>query len=214
MNKSCTLLIIILFSCVFYNCNAQEVPFNNYLNTNINYAFFGSGDLNGTAIGLNYVRMASKRFGIKLNYASANGNSEGRLLFDRTPDQIINVIFEGDSGFAVSYSHYNMFNAGPVFRISDGADHIMLTSVGLNFTRAKHSYPSGTRITEDSFNTDKPEYILSGYNFSSINGIGGYVSIDYLYFIKNNFSIGFQGAIHLSTADIVSSVGFTLGSRF
>lgn len=215
MYKILTLFLVTIINCFFYNSNAQQSPFSNYLNTNINYAFLGNGDTGATAIGLNYTNMISKRFGVKINYTSVNGSHDGRLLSAYTKDQFVNVNFEGDSGFAISYSNYNMFSAGPVFSISDGTDHVMLTSVGLNYTRAKHSYPGGIRITEDSLTTDEPnEYMVIDYNFWSLNGIGGYISIDYLYFIKSNFSVGIQGSITLNTADIISSVGFTLGSRF
>lgn len=186
---------------------AQQSPYNNYLYCNISYAFFGSGDFSGSSIGINYTHMMSKRFGAQISYKVATG---GKPEFTNryTNDMLTNIRLVGDSGHAVSYAFYKMINIGPTFRISDNDKNQLLISAGFNYKQVKDSYVGNY----NNLNGDG-QITVNEFVFTSENDLGGFLQLQYLYFIKDNFSIGFHVGTQPS-GNIVHDFGVTIGSRF
>ena len=200
--------IISLIFIVEQTMAQQTTTHKNYATVNISYAFFGSGDLNGTAIGLDYTRMASKKFGIHFSYITADGSSpEFTEKYER--DKLGNIELGGDAGHAVAIALYKMLNLGLAYKVSDETDkNILFAAVGLNYKRIKDNYPSNV----GRINGQEEVGILS-YKFVSLNEIGFFISLKYLHFINEHLTIGFH-AIAQPIGNTVNNVGITLGSRF
>jgi len=209
MYKIQILLLVALVNISILEVKAQETSsFINYININYGYAFFGTGDENGTALGVDYTRMVSKRFGLRLNYTSADASSPG-FTSRYTPEELGNITLRGDGGHAVSVSLYKMLNLGVVYQVSDQTQkNILHTSAGLNYKKAKYNYPSNVG---DPY--QEGQVSIRHYQFVSENEIGFFVDLKYLHFIKEHFAIGFHGTMQPG-GNIVSNVGVTLSNRF
>ncbi len=187
--------------------NGQQSPYNNYLHFNVSYAFFGTGDQGGSTLGLNYVHMLSKRFGAQFSYKVAYADDPD-FSTQFTNQQLTNVVLQGDAGHAVSISNYKMVNIGPVFKLTDTDKNQLLVSAGFNYKKAKYNYIGNLRSLNNN-----TEVSIDRFVFTSENEIGGFVQLQYYYFIKDNFSIGFHAGTQPSS-NIVHDFGVTLGSRF
>jgi len=208
MQKITKLLLVLAVCFSIKWSNAQD--YNNYFNTGISCVFLGTGDLLGSSLNLNYTYMPSKKFGIKASYALATAGHSGTLdTYKR--NQITNVITEGDGGFLVDYAKYDIVNIGAVYQINDGLKHILHTSAGVTYKRIKSTRPGA--IWGEPNDNGEHVFTIKNYYYSSRNAIGFFINFEYLYFIKENFSIGIRAASQ-PVGDVVYSIGISLGSRF
>lgn len=208
MQKITTLLLILTICFSTKWSNAQD--YNNYFNTGLSYVFLGTGDKLGTSISLNYTHMPSKKFGIKASYSLATAGGDSYFdLYNR--NEITNIRTEGDSGFLVEYAKYDMVNLGVVYQINDGLKHVLHTSTGVTYKRVKSTGPQS--ILGESDANGERIYTIRDYYYSSTNAIGFFVNLEYMYFIKENFSVGIRAGSQ-PIGDVVHSIGISLGSRF
>lgn len=188
---------------------------NNYLTTSISYSFYGTGDISGNALGISYTRMVADRFGFQVGYSKATGQSEGLLEFDNLQGNqeppYWNIRLEGDKTFAFDMANYHSYNAGIAYRVTDGDKSTLLVAAGANFKRVRYNYINQTFPIRES-GSDR-ELIMIGSNFSSRSSLGFHVTLDYLFFVADDFSIGIHGSFE-NTEDVLTNGGISIGYRF
>jgi len=195
--------LLVLFT---YSSNAQETNSKNYVLSNISYAFFGTGDISGSAVGVAYHHMFLDKFGANISYSKASAHSSDSRSFPE--DYTIENADERGNNFAFDISSYNSANIGLTYRTIANPRHELLAGAGLNYKSTKNNYPNAT-----SYNHDDNTITILHYTFEGYRDIGFYISFDYLFFIKEHFSIGIHAAYE-NTPDVLTSVGLSLGCRF
>jgi len=204
MKNNLFVLPIILLSLLTYSSNAQEANSKNYVLSNISYAFFGTGDVSGSAIGVAYHHMFFDKFGANISYSKATAHSSG--LLDFYEDYTIENVNTSGENIAFNVSLYNSANVGLTYRVTANSRHELLAGAGLNYKSLKYNYPSFVGQSEDVLT-------IYNYDYNSSREAGFYVSLDYLFFVTESFSVGIHGAYE-NTPNVVTSAGLSLGCRF
>ena len=187
----------------------------NYLFTNASYAFFGTGDLSGTAIGLDYHRTLFSRFGIHLGFSKATGKGSGTLdrIGSNNRPLVTNLSFDGNADQTSDLANYNTYLLGVNYKVADGQKHTLLVAGGLNYKQLQYNYLSGF-IAENVNGQGQAESItVLGSNLVAEKETGFYVNLDYLYAFENNLTLGLHFSVE-NSSNILSKTGISLGFRF
>ena len=207
------LLLPIFVGLLFqFQATAQD---NNHLITNVSYAFFGTGDLSGTAIGLDYHRTLFGRFGLHLGYSKATGQGDNTLQSIGTQNRgvLTNLSLDGNGEQASGLANYNTYLIGVNYKVADGNKHILLASGGLNYKQLKYNYLSSF-LAENVNNQGVAESVsIQSTTLVAENEAGFYIGLDYLYVFDNSISLGLHFAVE-NSSNIVSKAGLSLGFRF
>lgn len=187
----------------------------NYLTTSFSYSFFGTGDISGNALGISYTRMVASRFGVQVGYSKASGQSEGILGFENLiSDQeqpYYNLRLEGDRTFAFDMANYHSYNAGLAYRVTDGETSTLIVAAGANLKRVRYNYVNQTfPVSAEGWDE---ELRLIGVDFNSRSSLGFHVTLDYLFFVADDFSIGLHGSFE-NSEDLLTNGGISIGYRF
>lgn len=201
----------LFFLTLSFQIFAQE---QNHLFTNVSFGFFGTGDLKGTAIGMDYHRTLLVRFGVHLGYSKTTGSGEGTLgnINNENRQFIDNLLFDGSSEFAGDIANYDTYLIGINYKVADGSKHILLASAGLNYKNIKYNYLSGFRVEENLDGSIEAISII-GNNLVAETEVGFYGGLDYLYVFDNSISLGIHLAVE-NSSNILSKAGLSIGFRF
>jgi len=202
------LLSFIFCIGLFFQTTAQN---KNYLSTNVSYAFFGTGDLSGTAIGLDYHRSLFGRFGIHAGYSKATGKGNSNL-FGLNPNNAIgtNLEFNGNGSPSSNLANYQTFLLGVNYKVADGKRNVLLASVGANYKDIQNIYISNsTRTSIEGMTTLEVQNII----LNAEKEVGLYFGLDYLYVFNNSITLGLHLAVE-NSSNIVSKTGLSLGFSF
>lgn len=206
--KNLLLLICTLFtttlvvgqSTIIIPSNPTKNYKKNYFYTHIDYAFLGTGDHTGRSLGLTYSRLLYKNIGCSIAYRETKASGNG---YEISKDQFIDVINKGEA--VLDKSSYSSYNLGFTYRVNDKERSTLLTSVGLNYKIYDYQYVN--------------QSMGSGSNFEIISiatehdaAASFYVSLDYLYYITGDVSLGFHASIEGDNT--ILSVGASMGYRF
>lgn len=200
MKKIACLVLLMMCSSFTFGQSDQ------YLSTSYGFAFFGSGDLGGTSLGVNYARILYKRLGVHGGLLKSTGS--GNFLPEGT---VINVSRVG-SNTSSNIATYNTVNLGVVYRATDGTKQSLFLKGGVSYNSIRNN-----RV--DSFGTprdiDIPDGSIEVFSYSLVRAtnIALHIMIDYQQYIDDNFFLG----LHLASypgEDIHSHAGVSLGLRF
>jgi len=203
-------LILVIFS--LFVSNQMFAQQKNYVLTNYSFSFMGTGDIRGSAIGIDYHRNLKGRFGVHLGVSKASGGSNFLLFPDSENfrNGTSNVTIQG-TGTSDNIAQYNSYMAGLSYKVADGEKQVLLVGLGLNHKRFKQSYIDLVTTSFDS--NSEPIIMAEQFTLVNENEWHGYLSIAYHYYVADNFSLG----LHLSVepgANIISKAGLALGYRF
>jgi len=197
---------------LFFQTTAQD---QNYLLTNAAYAFFGTGDLSGTAIGVDYHRTLFGRFGLHLGFSKATGKGSGTLdrIGSNNRPLVTNLSFDGNGDQTSDLANYNTYLLGVNYKVADGQKHVLLATGGLNYKLLQYNYLSGF-IAENVNAQGQAESIsVLGNNLVAEKETGFYVGLDYLYVFDNALTLGLHFSVE-SSSNILSKAGLSLGFSF
>jgi len=204
-----TLIFAILFLCCINTSIAQE---NNYLFTNVSYTFFGTGDLQGSSVGIDYHRTIWKRFGLNVGFSRTSGSGKNNSIFS-TPSLISNASFTGDSGFADGIAVYNTYILGATYKVSDGRNQVLFATFGLNYKNLKYNYIGITRFDNVDPSGVSQEISIRSYNFVSDKEMGLYGALNYHFYVTPTVSFGLHLAVE-NSPNMLSKLGLAVGYRF
>jgi len=195
-----------------FQASAQN---NNHLLTNVSYAFFGTGDLSGTAIGLDYHRTLWGRFGIHLGYSKATGRGDNILqsIGSGNIGVLNNLSLSGNDEQASDLANYNTYLIGVNYKVADGDKHILLASGGLNYKQLRYNFISGFSLQNINAQGIAESATIESTSLFAEREAGFYVGLDYLYVFDNSISLGLHLAVE-DSSNIVSKAGLSLGFRF
>lgn len=206
------LLSIFVGLLLQFQVTAQD---NNHLLTNVSYAFFGTGDLSGTAIGLDYHRTLWSRFGLHLGYSKATGQGDNTLQTIGRDNRAVvtNLTFDGNGDQTSDLANYTTYLIGVNYKVADGDKHILLASGGLNYKQLQYNYLSS--FLAENVNSQGLAESVSIRNTALVaeKETGFYFGLDYLYVFDNSISLGLHAAVENSD-NILSKAGLSLGFRF
>lgn len=201
-------LPFLLCITLHFQTTAQD---QNYLFTNFSCAFFGTGDLSGTALGIDYHRTVFNRFGIHVGYSKADGRGDNNLFgVDLTDTEVPDLFFEGNGTPSSNLASYQTLMLGLNYALVDNQKSVFLVSVGGNFKNIQNNY-----LLTSLRGTGTGESILTIENNRLLaeNEVGIYGGVDYLYVLDNSMTLGLHVAVENSD-NILSKMGMSVGFRF
>lgn len=207
------LLSIIVGFLIQFQATAQD---KNHLFTNISTSFFGSGDLSGNAIGIDYHRTLWTRFGVHAGFSKATGTGDGTLRFAlslNNSEDITNLFISGNGNQVSDLASYNTYLIGANYKVTDSNKHILLASGGLNYKQIKFNSLGGVLFENIDPQGRAESVTITDTRVSAENETGFYFGLDYLYVFDNSISFGLHLAVENSD-NIVSKAGLSLGFSF
>lgn len=196
-----------------FQTNAQN---KNHLFTNFSYAFIGTGDLSGNAIGLDYHRTVWSRFGVHVGFSKATGSGDGtlrRALSNNSNNSIGNLTIRGNGNQLSDIAIYSTYLIGANYKVTDGQKHILLASGGLNYNQLKYNSLGGTLFENFNDQGIAGTVTITDTSVSAYDETGFYFGLDYLYVFNNSISIGLHLAVENSD-NIAYKAGLSLGFSF
>ena len=202
--------LICLCLLVQFSSKAQD---QNYLSTNISYTFFGTGDLQGTAIGLDYHRTLWKRLGFHLGYSKATGQEDRLNLIRNNQDVISNAIFIGNDNNASDLANYQTYLVGLNYKITAGARQTLFVSGGLNYKTLTYNYIGAVLFENIDPQGNAEQATILDYQFLAEKEVGIYGGLDYLFVFDNSVSLGLHFVVE-NSSNILTKAGLSIGFRF
>lgn len=206
--KTLIVATLVLLS-ITINAQTTNVDAKNYVLTNVSYAFFGTGDLSGSSLGINYHRMITNRFGLNAGYSKASGNGSGIInLIDGYRLREVNTTGEN---IAFETGNYNSLNLGLTYKILNGTHQNLLLGGGLNYKSLHYNYVNSAYFESQPDGTT--DVYITGTEYNNEKEIGYFISVDYLVFFKSGFGLGVHASVENSD-NILSKVGASLAYKF
>ena len=206
------LFAFIICVCAFFQTSAQG---QNYLFTNASYAFFGTGDLSGTAIGIDYHRTLFGRFGIHAGFSKATGKGSGTLdrIGSNNRPLVTNISFDGNADQVSDLASYNTYLLGVNYKVADGQKHTLLVAGGLNYKQLEYNYLAGFLAENVNPQGQAESVTILGNSLVAEKETGFYLGLDYLYAFENALTLGLHFSVE-NSSNILSKTGISLGFRF
>lgn len=206
------LLSLIICVCAFFQTMAQG---QNYLFTNASYAFFGTGDLSGTAIGVDYHGTLFGRFGIHAGFSKATGKGDNTLSNIGTINRavITNLSFDGSADHVSDLASYSTYLLGINYKVADGQKHTLLVAGGLNYKQLEYNYLAGFLAENVNAQGQAESITIIGNSLVAEKETGFYLGLDYLYAFENALTLGLHFSVE-NSSNILSKTGISLGFRF
>ena len=206
------LYTIVICSFFQFQTIAQD---QNLLFTNVSYAFFGTGDLSGTAIGLDYHRSIWNRLGVHLGFSKATGKGDNTLrqIGENNQNAITNITFTGDGDHVSDLANYTTALLGINYKVVDQTGQVLLVNTGLNYKQFQYNYLAGYLAENINGQGVAEQITIQSTALVADKETGIYFGLDYLYVLNNSLTIGIHGVVE-NSSNILSKAGLSIGYRF